>query len=271
MTKLVICDNDGTLVTDDRVFTERTRQAVEKLHKQGIMFGLASGRDVEQIRDYAHKFGLSFEFDIAIGMNGCQLWDNINQTEKDYYYLTKEQILQILDFLNEFPEMNIQVHQFGKVYFKKIDKYMQESVNRNRANFVVMGDDLEQIHDFKLFKIITRGDPEMIPAIQEKLKNHPIPGIKAFHTQAHVFEFSNENVGKGMALKQFCQDNNIDLKDVIAFGDTTNDNDMLECCYGVCMSNGTDDTKAVSKYVTEYSNNEDGVARYLEEHVLTGD
>src|SRR5664279_400495 len=40
----VVSDVDGTLVTDDKVLTERARSAVAKLHATGIIFGVISAR-----------------------------------------------------------------------------------------------------------------------------------------------------------------------------------------------------------------------------------
>lgn len=58
----------------------------------------------------------------------------------------------------------------------------------------------------------------------------------------------------------------MDLKDVMAFGDTSNDNEMLKVAgCGVCMINGTDDTKACANAITTYDNDHDGLAIYLEE------
>jgi hydroxymethylpyrimidine pyrophosphatase-like HAD family hydrolase len=53
--------------------------------------------------------------------------------------------------------------------------------------------------------------------------------------------------------------------EILAFGDTTNDNSMLEeAGWGVCLCNGSDDTKACADDVTRYSCREDGFADYLE-------
>ena len=44
-----------------------------------------------------------------------------------------------------------------------------------------------------------------------------------------------------------------------------NDRDMLEKCgLGVCMINGDDETKKISDVITQYDNNHDGVAKYIE-------
>ena len=265
--KLVICDNDGTLVNDDHQLTERTKQAIEKIHSQGILFGMASGRDYPQIREYAHKWGLSFEFDIVIGLNGCQLWNQHTQTAYEYYKLTDQQKHDIMEFMKPF-DMNMQFLTPEKVYFQRIDELMHASVarNRNESRVVIFGDQTDIVYQFDLYGMIFRGTPEKVALVEKALKEHPLEGLRGFRTQPHVFEFSNKNVNKARALIQYCEDEGISLDEVVAFGDTTNDNEMLECCYGICVANSSEDTKAVSKEISKYTNNEDAVARYLEEY-----
>src|SRR5439155_17955811 len=41
---LLIADVDGTLVTKDKILTERAQQAVRRLHEAGIAFAITSGR-----------------------------------------------------------------------------------------------------------------------------------------------------------------------------------------------------------------------------------
>ena len=42
--RLVLADVDGTLVTQDKVLTERTIVAVARLKEAGILFAITSGR-----------------------------------------------------------------------------------------------------------------------------------------------------------------------------------------------------------------------------------
>src|SRR5437879_13249109 len=42
--RLLIADVDGTLVTKDKILTERARQAVRRLREAGIAFAITSGR-----------------------------------------------------------------------------------------------------------------------------------------------------------------------------------------------------------------------------------
>ena len=55
----------------------------------------------------------------------------------------------------------------------------------------------------------------------------------------------------------------------MVFGDSMNDESMIRMAgYSVAMSNGLDYIKDVAKYVTRKSNNEDGIADFLESFVL---
>ena len=45
----------------------------------------------------------------------------------------------------------------------------------------------------------------------------------------------------------------------------SNDNPMLEfASIGVCLKNGAQDTKASADYITDFTNNEDGFAKFAE-------
>lgn len=58
----------------------------------------------------------------------------------------------------------------------------------------------------------------------------------------------------------------IPMEAVVTFGDASNDNELLQVSgWGVCMKNGLSDTKAVADEITEYTNEEDGFARYMTE------
>ena len=58
-----------------------------------------------------------------------------------------------------------------------------------------------------------------------------------------------------------------DLKDIIAFGDDYGDMDMLrEAGVGVLMKNGRPELMGQSSHISKYTNDEDGVVRFLKEY-----
>ena len=61
-----VADIDGTLVAKGEKLLDRTRNALERLHQEGVLVGIATGRPLDQrILDKAKEWNLSFEFDFA--------------------------------------------------------------------------------------------------------------------------------------------------------------------------------------------------------------
>jgi hydroxymethylpyrimidine pyrophosphatase-like HAD family hydrolase len=93
--------------------------------------------------------------------------------------------------------------------------------------------------------------------------------IACFKTGSELVELQLPLVNKGEGLKMYCEPHQIDLKDVIAFGDAENDIEMLKIAgMSVCLKDGMDDAKAASDAVTEHICDDDGVGHYLYDHHL---
>jgi Cof subfamily protein (haloacid dehalogenase superfamily) len=76
-------------------------------------------------------------------------------------------------------------------------------------------------------------------------------------------EINDQNAHKGNAIRQLAEHLGLDMSQVLAFGDGSNDITMLkEAGIGVCMENGLDSVKAVADYITD-SCDEDGVAKAI--------
>ena len=83
---------------------------------------------------------------------------------------------------------------------------------------------------------------------------------------SHYFvEFLMSGVSKGKGLIDLCEHFGYELKEVVAFGDGDNDKEFLEVAgWGVAMKNAGALAKHSANEVTEYTNDEDGVAIHLE-------
>ncbi|MGI6607938.1 MAG: HAD family hydrolase [Erysipelotrichaceae bacterium] len=268
--KLVVADIDGTLLSDERKLTDFTKKTINELKEKGILFGVASGRCVDnQLMKFYKKWGFKEQFDIIIGMNGAQLYDGINQKRYDYHSLSKEEIKEICELVKPL-DVNPFVYDVGKMICFKDDEGTRISSLRNDMPFMVNPDG-SLIFNKDRPKLLIRVDEDKMEAlekyIEENIKENA--AYRAVKTQTTMLEFMDYRTNKGDALINFCQLNDIDLKDVMTFGDISNDNELLEVAgVGVCMINGSDETKGFADDITEKSNNEDGFAYYLQEKVL---
>ena len=265
--KVVLADNDGTLVNDDHQLTDRTRKALERLHEAGYLFGIASGRTIDDLKTYPSKWGLSFDFDIIIGLNGAELYDSLDDTVTREGYLSTEKTKEIVEKVTPF-NYTMQYTRGKHYYFNRLDDFARASMSRNGSLISRVTDDISDFWSEEVPKIIVRLPVEEMAAFEQYWKDHPIEGVVSFKTQPFVYEFMAEGTDKKVAMHHFCEKHGIALDEVISFGDTTNDNGMLRDSYGVCMANGSPDTKATAEEITELTNNEDGFADYVEKHLL---
>ena len=85
-----------------------------------------------------------------------------------------------------------------------------------------------------------------------------------FNKDYKSFSMISSNASKGNALKILANYLNIPMKNTIAIGNDKNDISMIKMAeIGVAVANATDDLKKYAKVITD-SNDEDGVANYLE-------
>ena len=81
---------------------------------------------------------------------------------------------------------------------------------------------------------------------------------------SHWYKFTKKEATKENAILKACGFCGIRLQDVTAFGDDGPDIGMLRLCgTGVAMGNATDPVKAAADVIIG-SNDEDGIALYLE-------
>ena len=267
----VVADIDGTLCIKGGIPGRRTIAAIQKLHEEGVLFGVASGRPMDRrILDLAKKWNLGFEFDLAIGMNGGDLYDKKTDTINHFYQLKKEDVNTILHLL-EGLDLNaiVYVNGYDEINALRMDDFLRDSIKRNHS-IVEIGDiDFVSRHDTG--KIECHLKPSLKPELFKRLAAHPSDRwitVQTFEMEDHsTIEFVDPHVNKGLALREFSKTSGIPLSEIMAFGDMENDIGLLrEAGWGVCLKNGCDDCKAVSQAITEYACLEDGVGRYLEDH-----
>uniref|UniRef100_A0A7S2PTM5 Uncharacterized protein n=1 Tax=Zooxanthella nutricula TaxID=1333877 RepID=A0A7S2PTM5_9DINO len=93
----------------------------------------------------------------------------------------------------------------------------------------------------------------------------PAELVHIIAAEVHI-EFISPEVSKGQAVARLCGDVlGIPLAEVLAFGDNSNDLEMLRLVgEGVAMANAKEAVKSAADRVCAWTNDEEGVARELE-------
>ncbi len=271
--KAVVCDIDLTLVQKGGNLMPLTKQALEELHARGVMIGLASGRPVDwRMAKNAEKWGLNFEFDFLIGMNGGELWDKNHEGITPFHILSRETLTDICTMIKPLVDegtiYNGRVYEGDSMCCLHVDDFMIASSERNDQPMIDAHDDLYRLAIRDTFKMMFFYKwPEDNKKVYDYLAQHEDPRWQCFDTVHGSLEICDPHINKGTAVVAFAERNGIAIDEVVAFGDMDNDNEMLKAAgWGVCLKNGGERTKACADAITEYDVDNDGVGHYLYDH-----
>jgi len=265
--KLLSSDIDGTLVDKSRQMKPEIINTIKRLKDHGYLFGLASGRPLRDVTKQISAWDALKYCDFIIAWNGCELWDSKTNQAYHYNLLKKEELKQIVEYMSQF---DVNTHMYvDDIYLtnKDSDRAWYSAFNNSRVYTVAK--DLSAFYQNDNGGIMYRIDPDKMASIEKAAIEFCIDKeYYAFKTQDDLLEFANRNSNKGYALKKICEIYNISLDETMAFGDTSNDNEMLKCCHGVCLVNGSEDTKACAEIITEKAVDEFGFIDFVDKYLL---
>ena len=289
MYQLIAIDLDGTLLNSYGVVTDRTKQTIKKCIDKGIEIVLASGRPNDSIEAIAKEIGAEHYF---IAGNGALIYDIKKQKVIYEKYMSKEKVLEIIKLCeqnsisyNVYTDKTILATslKYNVLYYHKENLKKEES-KKTHINIV---DDMytyvKQMQEEKFLKItICDINSNVFNAIIRKMKQ--IKGIDILEVshmsrkiikqgtedvpiEYYYTEISLQEVDKYNALQFLQKKLNIKNEETIAIGDNMNDKKMIQKAgMGIAMKQSCPAIIEVADYVTE-GNNEDGVAKALENFV----
>lgn len=268
--KVVVADIDRTLRDRNKDFGEINQKAMIELHNRGVKLGLASGRPLWQhLMDHAEEWKLGFQFDFIIGLNGGEIYDLETDSVLKLNPLQPETIKKIILGM-EPSKCNPFIYREGYMLARWDDELLQASAKRNQNESRTVKN-IEEFWEEPVGKIMYRTwtveemDRDVVPLA----KSIEDDVFFSFKTRVDLLEFQDRRNNKGNAVKEYCKQHNIDMKDVMAFGDAENDMEMMEMAgYSVCLCNGMAENKAIADAITEYPASEDGFGRWLFDHYL---
>lgn len=133
------------------------------------------------------------------------------------------------------------------------------------------------LHEMEISSTVLTAEPTVkivarhpaVPSVElyRRVLRAKVGGVELTHSGAPYIEMSAAGVSKASALAQLCSEYGIGPESVAAVGDAFNDLPMLEWAgTALTTNNAIDEIKAIVDRVLK-SNDDDGVAEYLEELV----
>lgn len=276
--KAIVLDMDGTLLDDQKQITLRTKAALVKAQEQGIKVILASGRPLNAMNQYAMELEMNYHHGLLIGFNGACVSDTQDFTVLYESPIPHDKVVRLLDHLKLFDATPLIV-QNDQLHISKYDKTIlkiDENRTFNVIEYEVSGGNFELVTHERLQESLTGTVHKVLAAMDyDTLSNHLAELTAPFENDLHAvisfacyLEFTNIGVDKATSLNIVLDELDISHDQVMVFGDSFNDISMMELAkYPVAMGNGLEEAKAIAWRTTD-TNNNDGIAKILEEFVL---
>ena len=262
MIKLIALDLDGTLTDDKKEIKPHTLDALMQVQSQGVRLVLASGRPPFGMRPLARQLRMDQYGGIILCYNG----GHVEDCATGEVYVEKqlpEEMLPVLYQFQQLSGMTLMTYYEDKIYTEHPDdQYVAVSAFNNKMQVVGVKNFIADAPR-PLNKCLMVGhhalQVEWEPRIQEATRDK----MYVCHSTPYFIELLPLGIDKGPSLVQLCHRQGITPSEMMTFGDSNNDMEMLRLAgIGVAMGNSDDDIKAVADYVT-LDNNSDGVAHAL--------
>ncbi len=262
--KMLVLDLDGTLTNSKKEISYNTKEALMELQKKGVKIVLASGRPTWGIEPLAKELELEEHGGFILSFNGGRVIDCKENKIIFEQVIRKERVADVFDLAKKH-HVNILTHKDNVILASdETDPYAQIEGKINKMP-VVEVDNLKEYIDFPIIKCIMLGDGDYLQQVEESVKNALGEQFSVYRSEPFFLEIMSEGIDKAQSLDRLLQYVGMEKSDMVACGDGYNDISMVQFAgLGVAMKNGNEEIRALADYVTEKSNDEDGIVEVIQ-------
>lgn len=275
--KAVFFDIDGTLLNDRKNVQKSTIKAIRNLKDQGILVGLVTGRGPSFVQPFLENLGLDF----AVTYNGQYIYSRseiiyTNQLSKTTVYRLiryagarrREISLGTASGLLGSGIIGLGTSRLGQIVSSLVPRKWAKAIERSFKHFIrrIKPQNIDSLMVilrepiYQVVLVATEGESERI--------QKQFPRVKLTRSSPYSMDVISEGQSKVKGIERVGQCYGFDLSEVIAFGDSDNDIEMLsQVGIGVAMGNASQQVKENARYTTA-DNNDDGISKALAHYGL---
>lgn len=264
---MIALDLDGTLLTDDKIISPRTKQVLMAAKKEGHILVISTGRPHRASINYYHELGLNTPM---VNFNGALIHHPLNRNwDALHNPMPLRTAHKIIDACYDLKINNILAEVMDDVYLDSFDNEIISFFNKedNKAPYVI-GSLKQKLADDPT-SILVYPDEKQVEIFRNHLDDYHAEIIehRKWGAPWHVIEVIKKGMNKAVGLQKIARYFGIPKERIIAFGDEDNDLEMIDYAgLGVAMGNAIDELKSIAKHVT-LTNEEDGIGIFLEEYL----
>lgn len=261
--KLIAIDLDGTTLNQDSMITSKTKETLKKAINAGHHVSIATGRPFRMSHQFYQQLELTTPM---VNFNGAlvhipnQHWDGERET-----LINREIAFEILSQKKQLNLDFIAAENRDTFFIDSFDFFDEKIFASSRPG------EKNLLSPKNLTtnptSLLVRTDKRFAEAVSAELTRQfgSYVDVRTWGGPTAILEIVSKGIQKAKGVQEIANYLSIDQQDVIAFGDEHNDLELLDYAgWGVAMANGTDQLKGTANDVTPLSNQEDGLAVYLE-------
>ncbi|WP_316190759.1 HAD family hydrolase [Bradyrhizobium sp. SZCCHNS2096] len=256
---LVVSDVDGTLLTKDKVLTDRARRAAQRLHEAGVAFTITSSRPAIGMRFLVEPLQIS----LPVGpFNGSSIVSpNMDPIEQSL--IPRSAAERSLDLFHQFGVDTWLFTNDAWLTRKPDGDYVPNEKRAIRADPTVIDDFSPYISD--ACKIVgSSRDFELLVRCEGAMREALGAEALAVRSQSYYLDITPPGRDKGTFVTATAERLGIPLESVATIGDMHNDVAMFKVSgLSIAMGNASDDVKGYASRVTT-SNEDEGFANAIE-------
>lgn len=263
--RMIAFDIDGTFLDDRKEIPPENLRELERAAEGGVLIVPATGRIYTGLPEAVRALPFMRYF---LTVNGAYVYDAVEDAILRRSEISAELALRLMDYADTLPVL-YDCYQDNWGYMnrhmlERVGDYMDDPgilklIRTLRTPVDSLPDTVRQrgrpVQKLQLYLKDVSGKAEMMARISSLF-----PEVSVTSSVNRNIEINSAGATKGQALAGLCQLLGVPLQEVMAFGDGSNDADMLSAAgLGVAMANADRGVKDSADYVT-LSNNDAGVA-----------
>ena len=265
--RLLALDLDDTLLRSDLTISYRTRNAIKRVEASGVTVVLASGRIPAAMEHYAKMLGMHRRPGYLVCNNGTTIQES--HSGNIVYEIKIEAGTALIAFdLADAEGFPVQIYEDDVMYVSRRNEYTGYDQKLTGLRQVVV-ENFRSMVGGGCHKLLVPGDPVLLAPLESLLRTYLGDDITLFTSKPYFLEILPARTDKGSALAKIAGFLGIKREEALAIGDSMNDEAMLRWAgTGVAMVNGDERMKSIAAMVTGRSNDDDGVADFIEQYML---
>jgi Cof subfamily protein (haloacid dehalogenase superfamily) len=259
----VVSDVDGTLVTDEKLLTERTKAAVAALHARGITFSIISSRPPRGLLPILTALGITKPF---CAFNGGEI------VARDLSVITKHVLSPQVarHVVEKLMSSDVQPWVFaGQDWLARDSEEAYVALEERTVGFPpIVVESFEPFLD-RCEKIVgVSTDFDRLVRCEHDLRAAFSGQVSVARSQPQYLDVTHPLANKGLGLLALSKLLAIPATQIVAIGDGGNDIAMFEQAgFSIAMGNGSSAVQAAADVVTA-SNRDDGFAHAIERFIF---